>query len=258
VTGTETALPWGASRDYFRAAKGAGMLFARVPLHFSESLPKNRAFTRLEAAFQYDMDRVMSKKRPKLEYSKMWSWDRGKVDRFIKEIDSETDTDSLSIPIKNGAQKRRKITTINTHIKQPEISKLQEQNRNITTISPQHVNTLFIEEREREQSLSLSSLWNEIVAGVLSTVRQPLSKEREKKSATRLKERPFEEWREIFRLMIATPFLCGSNDRGWKADFDWIIANDGNAAKVLEGKYTNSYDRPATSDTRYTTIFAGA
>lgn len=188
----------------------------------------------------------------------MWSWDRGKVDRFIREIDSKTDENSLSIPIKNEPQKRRNYTAINAHTKQRENSMLQDQNRNDAAICAQETNTLFIKEREKELSLSLSGLWNEIVAGVLATVRQPVSKEREKKSATRLKERPLEEWREVFSAIITTPFLCGSNDRGWKADFDWIIANDGNAAKVLEGKYADSPGRPVTSDNRYTAIFAGA
>lgn len=34
-------------------------------------------------------------------------------------------------------------------------------------------------------------------------------------------------------------FICGMNDRGWKADFDWLMKNDDNMAKVLEGKYDN-------------------
>ena len=34
-----------------------------------------------------------------------------------------------------------------------------------------------------------------------------------------------------------TPFLCGEGDRGWKADFDWFVANDRNVTRVLEGRY---------------------
>jgi hypothetical protein len=34
-----------------------------------------------------------------------------------------------------------------------------------------------------------------------------------------------------------TPFLRGEGPKGWKADFDWFIANDRNVVKVLEGKY---------------------
>ena len=38
-------------------------------------------------------------------------------------------------------------------------------------------------------------------------------------------------------IIAKTPFLKGVNKRGWKVDFDWLIANDTNYVKVLEGKY---------------------
>ena len=34
-----------------------------------------------------------------------------------------------------------------------------------------------------------------------------------------------------------TPFLTGAGERGWRADFDWFIANDTNCIAVLKGKY---------------------
>jgi hypothetical protein len=34
-----------------------------------------------------------------------------------------------------------------------------------------------------------------------------------------------------------TPFLRGENPRGWMLTFDWLINNEANARKVLEGKY---------------------
>lgn len=35
----------------------------------------------------------------------------------------------------------------------------------------------------------------------------------------------------------ASPFLRGDNDRGWKADFDFIFCSPNNYLKILEGKY---------------------
>lgn len=90
----------------------------------------------------------------------------------------------------------------------------------------------------------------------LPTVRS-FSKSRQSKCITRLKEKSFEEWKEVFRLMIASPFLCGQGPQGWTASFDWIISNDGNAEKVLEGKYQKSGGRVVSSDSRYA-MFAGA
>ena len=31
--------------------------------------------------------------------------------------------------------------------------------------------------------------------------------------------------------------MSGDNDRGWKASFDWLLENDSNIMKVLEGNY---------------------
>ena len=44
---------------------------------------------------------------------------------------------------------------------------------------------------------------------------------------------------ECFKKVQASDFCKGKNERGWKADFDWLIKNDNNMVKVLEGKYDN-------------------
>jgi len=53
----------------------------------------------------------------------------------------------------------------------------------------------------------------------------------------RLKERSIEQWIEIFQRIDQSSFCRGQNERQWRASFDWIIANQGNSIKVLEGKY---------------------
>jgi hypothetical protein len=67
---------------------------------------------------------------------------------------------------------------------------------------------------------------------------------RRRKFTARLKEPAFgDNWRQIVERIAGTPFLCGDNERGWKADVDWILGNSTNYAKVLEGKYESQ--RPA-------------
>ncbi len=50
-----------------------------------------------------------------------------------------------------------------------------------------------------------------------------------------------EQYLTDFRAAVSkgqsTPFLCGDNQRGWRADFDWFVANHTNPYRVLEGKY---------------------
>jgi predicted phage replisome organizer len=63
--------------------------------------------------------------------------------------------------------------------------------------------------------------------------------DRKKKLSLRLKTYTEQDFRQAFEITSQTPFLKGDNDRNWKADFDWFVANDTNLAKVLEGKYGN-------------------
>jgi hypothetical protein len=46
-----------------------------------------------------------------------------------------------------------------------------------------------------------------------------------------------ERFEEVFIKAESTPFLKGNNDRNWKATFDWLMENDKNYLKVLEGAY---------------------
>lgn len=45
-----------------------------------------------------------------------------------------------------------------------------------------------------------------------------------------------DDMREAFRQAASTPFLTGKNERGWRANFDFIIKPD-NMQKILEGAY---------------------
>lgn len=62
-----------------------------------------------------------------------------------------------------------------------------------------------------------------------------------------------DDFRAAVRRAAKTPFLAGAGERGWRASFDWLIADAGNARKVLGGEYAPSQQlsqpfthRPAT------------
>ena len=46
----------------------------------------------------------------------------------------------------------------------------------------------------------------------------------------------YEEWEKFLLRISKIPFLWGNNDRGWKADFNWVL-NETNYAKIIEGNY---------------------
>lgn len=66
-----------------------------------------------------------------------------------------------------------------------------------------------------------------------------VTEKRKKAIKARLKTYSREEIIKVFSLANESNFLCGDNDRGWKADIDWLL-NENNMIKVLEGRYTNN------------------
>ena len=53
-----------------------------------------------------------------------------------------------------------------------------------------------------------------------------------------LKEYTLEQWQDICTNANVSDFLTGKNDRGWKADIDFLLRID-KATKALEGGYAN-------------------
>lgn len=66
-----------------------------------------------------------------------------------------------------------------------------------------------------------------------------LTSARRVKIKLRLKESGLETIKSAIVTITQTPFLLGQNDRNWKADLDWLVANETNLVKVTEGKYSN-------------------
>lgn len=66
-----------------------------------------------------------------------------------------------------------------------------------------------------------------------------LTDSRKKHIRARLGEHSREDLTIAFHKLNESDFACGNNDRGWEADFDWLMKNEENITKVLEGKYDN-------------------
>ena len=64
-----------------------------------------------------------------------------------------------------------------------------------------------------------------------------LSDKRKAKLKARLDELGEDKIIQAIDKIKESSFLRGENDRHWKVDFDWLIANDTNILKVLEDKY---------------------
>lgn len=93
------------------------------------------------------------------------------------------------------------------------------------------------DEEPKGHEEEFSEAWNQNKGNILSAIIK-LSKKRKDKVSARISEGlTLEQFTEAVKLASNTPFLTGKNDRGWKIDFDFLIENDTNLFKVLEGKY---------------------
>lgn len=70
------------------------------------------------------------------------------------------------------------------------------------------------------------------------------SGKRKSAAIARWEEKPDAEyWTVVIKRIAASSFCCGTNDRSWKASFDFLIRPD-TQHKVLEGKYDNRGGSP--------------
>jgi hypothetical protein len=256
------------------------MQWIPVSRELLDALPSDRPFTKLEAAVKLTADLQDGISRSMRENGRILGWDHKTVKSFIESGllvrlgNSPDESNDNNVLKDNIPQDLAKISdSPNAPHSFPKCSPYKHNNnvllqdaipQTLPTHSPNSPQLYSRESLDKEKtcpsshSKTLFDLWNEVVAGTsLSSVRE-FSSTRQKKCTARLRERPLDEWAALFRRIVATPFLCGLNDRGWKADFDWIIANDGNSAKVIEGKYDRTTSTSRPSDSRYSEIFAGA
>jgi hypothetical protein len=114
-----------------------------------------------------------------------------------------------------------------------EVEQQQEENQKIGSTSPAS---------QAPTSQRFFEIWNQN-RGQLAEAKA-LGKGRLAKCRLRARDVGESRFLEAVRKAAATPFCLGLNDRGWKADFDWLIANDTNATKVLEGRYDGQPQEP--------------
>lgn len=116
-----------------------------------------------------------------------------------------------------------------------------------------------IQDNNSNESLSIvditsnevCQIWNEICAPAGLQKVMKMTTKRQEKARCRLRDWQAggadarNTFREICNAIAASSFCRGQNAHKWEATFDWIIDNDSNYVKVLEGKYN---DKQTTND----------
>jgi len=110
-------------------------------------------------------------------------------------------------------------------------------NINLNTNTKKKLNN--IEKRREEPSpnqIEIINLWNLRAVGNIPKLNK-MTKSRMSNYNKRVKEGL--DLSKIFDAVAESDFLQGNNDKNWSITFDWIIANDKNWIKVMEGNYKN-------------------
>lgn len=91
-------------------------------------------------------------------------------------------------------------------------------------------------EEKRPSPRGIIELFNDMCPS-LPKVRS-YSEARTRVLKARLKQYKLEDFKALFLKAEHSDFLKGKNNRGWQANFDWLV-KDSNMAKVLDGNYDN-------------------
>lgn len=94
-------------------------------------------------------------------------------------------------------------------------------------------------EKLKENSTSINNIKEYYSNKKLFPKINKLTDSRKKKLLARIKEHGEENIIKAIDIASNSDFLKGKNDHNWKMGFDWLIANDTNIVKILEGKYSN-------------------
>ena len=102
----------------------------------------------------------------------------------------------------------------------------------------------------------LGALWNAVAGDVGLPKVAAWTSARDRAAKGALAEEPdLGVWDRAFRAIGSSKFHKGGNDRGWKADFDWLICNEGNRIKIMEGKYDRA-DQKSAAKRAFESLFA--
>ncbi len=179
--------------------------------------------------------------------AKRWKWSRGKVTRFLFELENEHQIEHQTT----------NVTTVVTIVNYDTFQQTDTKTGTRRTPNGHQTDTYKNEKNEKNEKNTpkppqgvpnaeeFFSRWNSYVATrpkLKPVIR--LTAKRRKQIATRLRDAA---WWEAFQGAMKNLPLAGD---GWQPDFDWLIRNEENAIKVLEGAYEWRNDNPTVKKVR--------
>jgi hypothetical protein len=218
---------------------------------FVKSLPKDRPYTELEAAYCLQIDYDKNNTVTVTGYSHLWQWGKKRVYRFFKRMgiaieypDNTTNIQRQRGHIKIGDCKETEKSLI----------------RLIDNRGLEHTTTLkgdrkrpatIDKDKDKEHTRKKPCPYGQVfdlMREILPELPQPtkMTGLRKKHFAARwhsavsskngLSSNSIEFWEGFFRYIRESDFLMGRNNSKFRASFDWII-RESNFIKIMEGNY---------------------
>ena len=101
----------------------------------------------------------------------------------------------------------------------------------------------------------IQTRWNKIFEqSNISTIKK-LTSQRKQKLKARLQEFSKDEIFEAMDKIKDSSFCQGIGGKGWTATFDWMIFNDNNLTKILEGQYDDKKPKQTQADRELDEMF---
>ena len=116
-----------------------------------------------------------------------------------------------------------------------EEKKMLQCNAQVTICNTEIEKEIYIELEKEIDYISILKIWN----GTNLPKLKLLSQKRKDKIKSRVNEIGIDNFLKSIDLLNNSKFCLGENKNNWKADLDWLVVNDTNIIKVLEGKYND-------------------
>lgn len=190
------------------------------------------------------------------ELAKRWKWSRSSVQRFLKTLQKGDDPMIKSLgQVAGHSTEHFIICKYETYNKQWDAER--DRLRDILNKDKRKTNLKLSRPAEARV---LFEIFNEANKR-LPPVRE-FTVDREKKCRTRLRNsrdvrQYLRDFREAIEHANETPFCRGEGEKGWKVSFDWLIENDRNLYKILEGNYDGEIREAAVNDNSWRDVGRG-
>lgn len=150
-------------------------------------------------------------------------------------LDADLDTTECTTPYAHPyATNRRIVKNSNNILKKENIKERKK-------VDSQNSSTFVATATHKVDYGKLLEFFNQTISesgSVIKEIRQ-LTERRKLAIQARARENGKESLMEVIKQAAKSDFLNGRNDRGWVADFDWLMRPN-NFVKVLEGNYNNN------------------